>query len=172
MATTPKRTAKPKSGDAKRTELKGKVDAAQKRNQQREEERSLGEYARDAGSSATSFVKEHPITTIIGGLAVGVLIASIVPGPGRKLRKKASKRSAVLAAALADVALTYGTTVLEGAGKAARAGQDRLGDLGDTIGTGARSAGREANTLAGNAGDTARDVGKAALRTLRNLRSK
>src|SRR5690349_6374852 len=115
MAANEKGATKPKAkaGDAKRTELKSKVDAAQQRNSGQSKEQSLGDKARDAGSSATSFVKEHPITTVVGGLALGVLVASIVPGPGRKLRKKATARSAALAGALADLALTYGTQMLE-----------------------------------------------------------
>lgn len=157
-----------KSGDAKRSELKDKVEAAQRRN----EHRSLGEYARDAGQSATSFVKEHPITTVVGGLALGVLIASLVPGPGRKLRKKATAKSALLAGALADLAVTYGTQALEGAEKAASASGRKLGDLGGAIGDGARTAGRGASAAAESAGDTARDIGKAALQTLRDLRSR
>lgn len=175
--TTPKRTTKPrtsskaKSSSAKRTELKSKVDAAQKRNSARSKEQSLGNYARDAGSSATSFVKEHPITTVVGGLAIGVLIASFLPG-GRKVRKKASAKSAMLATALADLALTYGTQLLETSGKAAREGQERLGDLGETIADGARSLSRSASSKAGDAGDSARSLGKTAIRTIRDLRSR
>ncbi|MFA9201764.1 MAG: hypothetical protein ACEQR8_11400 [Cypionkella sp.] len=176
MATTSKAASKPKtsakttgkSADAKRTELKEKVDAAQQRN----EERSLGDYARNAGESATSFVKEHPITTVVGGLALGVLIASIVPGPGRRLRKKATARSAVLAGALADLAVTYGSQVLDSAEKAAGTGTRKLSDLGSAIGDSARSAGRGASTAAESAGDTARDIGRAAVRTLRELRGR
>ena len=172
MATTQKRTAKPKASEAKRSELKGKVEAAQKRNQSRSEERSLGDYARDAGNSATSFVKEHPITTVVGGVALGVLIASIVPGPGKRLRKKATARSAVLATALADLAMTYGKQLLEGAEKAASAGGQRLGELGGTLSDTARHAGRGASSAAETASDSARDIGKAAARTLRDLRSR
>jgi ElaB/YqjD/DUF883 family membrane-anchored ribosome-binding protein len=169
--TKPKRAAKPKAGDAKRTELKSKVAAAQKRNTSRSKEQSLGDYARDAGSSATSFVKEHPITTVVGGLALGVLIASFLPG-GRKVRKQASAKSAALAAALSELALTYGGQLLEGAGKAASTGREKLGDLGEVLGDGARSAGRTTSEAAGTAGDSARDFGKAAVRTLRDLRSR
>lgn len=175
--TTPKRATKPRakartnSGDAKRSELKGKVDAAQKRNSARSKDQSFGDYARDAGNSATSFVKEHPITTVVGGLAIGVLIASFLPG-GRKVRKKASAKSAMLATALADLALTYGTQFLDASGKAAREGQERLGDLGDTIADGARSLSRNAGSQASDAGETARSIGKSAIRTIRDLRSR
>lgn len=148
----------------KRTELKNKIDAAEKRNQERDQ-RSFSEYARIAHDGATSFVKEHPITTLAGAAAVGILIASIVPGPGRRLRKQATKRGAVLAGVLADLAITYGSQALEGAGNAARAGQDKLGDFGDTLGDGARSLRR-------GAGELAEDAGKRATRTLRDLRSR
>ena len=155
----------------KRTELKSKVDAAQKRNKTREE-RSFGDYARDAGSGATSFVKEHPITTLAGAAALGILIASVVPGPGRRLRKQATKRGAVLAGVLADLAITYGSQALEGAGKAARSGQDKLGDLGEALGDSARSLRRNAGDATDDAGSLSRDAGKRALKTFRDLRSR
>ena len=164
MATTKKTTQK-------RTELKDKVDAAQKRNRARQE-KSFGDYARDAGSGATSFVKEHPITTLAGAAALGILIASVVPGPGRRLRKQATKRGAVLAGVLADLAMTYGSQALEGAGKAARSGQDKLGDLGEVLGDSARSLRRSAGDAADDAGSLSRDAGKRALRTFRDLRSR
>lgn len=168
--TTPTRTtkAKKKTDGAKRSELKSKVEAAQKRNA----DRSLGDYARDAGNSATSFVKEHPITTLVGGLAVGALIASFIPGPGKRLRKQATARSAVLAGALGELALTYGTQFLQGAEKAANTGRDKLGGVGEVIGESARSAANGASTAAETAGDSARDLGKAAVRTLKDLRSR
>ncbi len=156
----------------KRTELKSKIDAAEKRN----EERSFGDYAREARDGASSFVKEHPITTLAGSVALGVLIASIVPGPGRRLRKQATKRGAVLAGVLADLAVTYGSQAIDGAGKAARSGQSRLGDLGETLGDalaeGARSLRREAGDASDTAGSITREVGKSASRSLRNLRSR
>ncbi len=156
----------------KRTELKKKIDAAEQRNQ----ERSFGDYARDARDGATSFVKEHPITTLAGGIALGVLVAALVPGPGRRLRKQATKRGAVLGGVLADLALTYGSQALDGASKAARTGQSRLGDLGETLGDaladGARTLRREAGEASDTAGSLSSDLGKRATRSLRNLRSR
>jgi ElaB/YqjD/DUF883 family membrane-anchored ribosome-binding protein len=160
----------------KRAELKSKVDAAQKRNEERERQRTLGDYAREARDDATSFIKEHPITTIAGGIALGVLVASIVPGPGRRLRKQATRRGAVLAGALADLAVTYGSQALDGAGKAARSGQSRLGDIGealsDAISDGARSLRREAGDASDSAESLTRTAGKRASRKLRDLRSR
>ncbi len=158
----------PKNADQKRNELKNKVSAAQQRNEQR----SFGDYARGARDGATSFVKEHPITTVVGGVALGVLVASFVPGPGRRLRKQATARGAVLAGVLSELALTYGNQLLEGAGNAARAGQDRLGDLGETIGSGVRNIRGESREAAGDAASLTREVGERAVRTLRDLRAR
>lgn len=155
------KTARASNADQKRTALKQRVSAAQQRNQ----ERSFSDYARGARDGATSFVKEHPIATIAGGLALGVVVASLVPGPGRRLRKQATARGALLAGVLTDLAIAYGTQLADGAEKAARAGQDRLGDLGDTIGAGVRS-------LRGETQEVADDFGSRAVRTLRDLRSR
>lgn len=160
----------------KRAELKRKVDAAQKRNQEREEQRTLGDYAREARDDATSFIREHPITTIAGGIAIGVLVAAIVPGPGRRLRKQATRRGAVLAGVLTDLAVNYGSQALDGAGKAARSGQSRLGDIGEAlseaISDGARTLRREAGEVSDGAGSLSRSAGKRATRSLRDLRSR
>ncbi len=131
----------------KRAELKSKIEAAEQRNA----DRSLSDYARDAADGATSFVKEHPITTLIGGLAIGAIVASILPGPGRRMRKKATARSAVMAGTLADLALTYGTKFLESAEESAKSGQERMGDLGETIADSAREASRSASKKASKA---------------------
>lgn len=129
-----------KKSTTKRTDLKNKIAAAEKRNA----DRSFEDYARDARDGATSFVKEHPIATLAGGLALGAIVASLLPGPGRRMRKKVGARGALIAGALADLALTYGTQFLDGAGKAAKAGQERASDLGDSLSESARSASRSA----------------------------
>jgi len=162
--------------DKKRADLKNKVDAAEKRNAARQEQSTLGDYMRGARDDATSFVKEHPITTIAGGLALGVLIAAFVPGPSRRLRKQASKRGAVLAGVMADLAVKYGSQALEGAGEAARSGQSRLGDLGETLSEaladGARGLRREAGEASDTASSLTRQAGKRASKTLREFRSR
>lgn len=158
--------------EEKRAELREKIEAAEQRNKAR----SFGDYAREARDEATAFVKEHPLATVAGGLALGAVIAALVPGPGRRLRKKATKRGAVLAGVIAELGATYGSQFLESASRAARAGQDRLGDLGDTIGDTARHLGRDAGSVAGDASDSARsvgrEIGRKATRTVRDLRSR
>lgn len=161
--------ATPMTPEEKRAELRGKIEAAEARNEQR----SFADQARAVQEGATDFVKAHPLATLAGALAVGAVIAAIVPGPGRRLRKKAAKRGSALAGMLTELGIAYGTQLLESAGEAARSGHDRLEDLSDTIGDSARSARREADYLASGASDTARilkrKVGKKASRAARKL---
>lgn len=158
--------------DQKRKQMRDKIEAGERRNA----ERSLGDYAREARDGATSFVKEHPIATVIGGLALGAIVASLIPGPGKRLRKKATARGSALAAMLTELGVAYGASMLDSLGDAARAGQDKLEDLGDSVGDTARGLRREAGHLAGNAGDGARalrrEASKKAGRSIRDLRAR
>ncbi|MGI9374616.1 MAG: hypothetical protein ACR2PC_00770 [Tsuneonella suprasediminis] len=138
--------------EEKRAELREKIEAAEARNEQR----TLADQAKAAQQTATDFVKAHPLATVAGALAIGATIAAIVPGPGRRLRKKATRRGSALAGALAELGIAYGAQLLDSANQAARVGQDRLEDIGDSIGDSARSVRREAGYLAGEVSDTAR----------------
>ena len=113
MATSTKSNAK---AGTKRAAIKKKVAEGEQRNA----ERSLGDYARDARDEATSFVKAHPIATVAGGLALGVLVASMVPGPGKRLRHRASR--------LRSIGVLHESRVIE-AGHSRLAHEVALGDL-------------------------------------------
>jgi ElaB/YqjD/DUF883 family membrane-anchored ribosome-binding protein len=156
----------------KRETLREKIEAGERRNA----ERSLGDYAREARDGATSFVKAHPIATVAGGLALGVIVASLVPGPGRRMRKKAAAKGSALAAMLTELGIAYGTSLLDNLGDAARDGQDKLEDLGHSVGDTARSLRREASHAASSAGDSARalrrEAAKKAGRSIRDLRAR
>jgi hypothetical protein len=156
----------------KREQLREKIEAGERRNA----ERGISDYARNARDNATSFVKEHPFATVAGGLAFGVIIASIVPGPGRRLRKRATARGTALAAMISELGMAYGASLLDNLGDAARTGQDKLEDFGDTLGDTARGLRREAGYLAGGASESARalsrEAGKKAGRSIRDLRAR
>lgn len=160
------------STDKKRQDLREKIEASERRNEQR----SAADYALDARDRAVDFVKEHPIATVAGGVALGVLIAALVPGPGRRMRKQATAKGSALAAMLAELGIAYGTGLLDSVGDAARTGKDRLEDFGDNMGDTARSLRREAGYLAGGASESARalrrEAGKKAGRTVRDLRAR
>ena len=166
----------PPEGELKREQLRKKIETAEARHA----ERSMGDYAREARGSATGFVREHPFATVGAALAAGVVLAAIIPGPGRRLSQRVGKnvgaRASAFAAIASELGLTYGTSLMNSASDAARTGQDKLEDLGDTFGDSARSARREASHRAARAADSAtslkRDVSKKAGRAVRGLRSR
>lgn len=152
--------------DAKRTQLKKKVAAGQARNQDRGRTTIVdraGEAAIEARDRFTAFAKEHPIATIAGGVAIGVLVSGLFKrSPTRKLGGKAAKRAGRLAAVGAELALAYATQAMEAANEAGRAGAKRLDGFGDT----AKNVGLDAAHRAGDAGGTAMAVTREAGRRL------
>ena len=150
--------------EAKRKTIKKKVDASQKRNAARSERTFLdraGEGAIEAKDKFTAFAKEHPIATVAGGVALGVLVAAMFRGPRRAAMRGGSK-AAGLAAIGAELALSYAQQAMEAANEAGRAGAKRLDGFGDT----AKSVGRDAAHRAGDAGETALSATREASRRL------
>ena len=159
---------------AKRQELKEKIDAAEARNEARSNESWLdtaGEKAVEAKDKFTEFAKEHPVATVAGGVAVGILIAGMFRGP-RQAAYRAGTKTAGLAAIGADLAMAYAAKALDAAQDAGRYGADRLDDFGDALGDTARGLKREASYIAGSKSDSARiaarKAGKTVRRTVRN----
>ncbi|MHA6317326.1 hypothetical protein ACXYN8_06670 [Altererythrobacter sp. CAU 1778] len=153
--------------DAKREELERRIEEGQAR----QEERTLADKASEAAEQATEFVKAHPMATIGGAIAVGLLIGAMTR-PGRRLGAKGVS----LASAAADLAMVYGLKALDAAEDAARYSGDRIEDIGDTLGDKARKARRELGYQLGGARDaagiTAREGSKKAGRTTRSIRDR
>lgn len=141
------------SADDRREQLKQRIEAGEKR---QEERRQLAEYARDAGENAVGFAREHPLATIAGAIAVGLLVGSLTP-PGRKL----AGRGGFLATALFELGSVYAMKLVQNAGKAALTGKDRLEDMGASVAANARAAGRE---VAHKAGEPVKALGKRVSR--------
>ncbi|MEO0063368.1 MAG: hypothetical protein RLZZ08_1928 [Pseudomonadota bacterium] len=168
--------------DAKRTQIKTKVEAGQLRNAAKSPTAltdRIGEKAIEAKDSLTRFATEHPVATVAGGLAVGVLISTLFrKSPTRRVAGKASSRAAALVALGAELALAYTHQAMQAAeqaaGDARRAGADRLEDLSESVGDTARGLRRGASRQASKAGDSARHVsdiaGHAITRALRRVR--
>ena len=96
--------------DAKRKTLKQKVQAGEARNKAKTENTTTifdraGEAAIEAKDKFTAFAKEHPIATVAGGVALGVLVAAMFRGPRRAAMRGGSK-AAGLAAIGAELALS------------------------------------------------------------------
>lgn len=157
--------------DPKRQEIKDRIAASQARNQAREQtlmERA-GETAIEAKDGFTAFAREHPIATIAGGVALGVLVAGMFPS-ARRAARDGGTRAAAASMAGAEALMAALHYALESFGEASRAGAERLDDLGDSIGEAARSARREASYLtsrsANSARIAARDTGKSITRSM------
>ena len=155
----------------KREQLREKIEAAEARN----EERSFGDYAKEAAETATEFAKKHPLATVAGVVGLGFLIGAMTK-PGRRL----GRRGGAMAAFAADAALAYGLNAFDrastGASAAARTGSDKFQDVTDAIGSAARNFRRDAAYRTDVATDTvkatSRKASRRASRTIRDLRSR
>jgi len=159
--------------EAKRKQLKQKVAAGEKRNEDRGRTTIFdraGERAIEAKDQFTAFAKEHPFATVAGGLAIGILISSLFKrSPTRRLASK----GAGLAAIGAELALAYAQQAMEAANEAGRAAAPRIEKLGESLGSSARSTGRAAAERASDLGETARAVTRDASKRIgKALRSR
>jgi len=158
--------------EAKRNEIKKKVSAAESRNEARAEPASTdrtGNKATQAKDKFTSFAREHPIVTVAGGLAIGILVSSFFRGsPTRKAGRAIGKKTAGLAALGAELAIAFAQQAYGAAEEARRTGADKLGDLGETVGDGARGLKDDAADYATAAAAAARKTGKSALKSIRS----
>jgi hypothetical protein len=139
--------------EAKRQEIKDRITTAQARNAERDGQplsEVLGEKAVAAKDNLTAFAREHPLATVAGGLAVGVLISAMFKNsPTRKAGRYAGARAAGLAALGTEMASAFAQSVMERT-------------------AGARDAGAElAEDAADKARSTARTIGETLARSLR-----
>ena len=164
--------------DATRERIKQKVETAEARVKARQEPDFLdraGERAIETKDRFTSFAREHPLTTVAGALAIGVLISGMFRNsPTRKL----GRRAADAAATGAEKAVAYLQHALEAAEQTASGigerGTRRLDHLGDSIGDIGRNLKRDGAAWADEAADTAHkvrhDLSRRARKTVRDLK--
>lgn len=154
MSETAENNVTPISADSKltdeekRQQLRARIEAGERRN----EERSLADQARDVADSAIEFAKKHPVATVAGAVVVGLAIGAMTRR-GREL----GRRGGSLASYAADAAIAYGLSMIEGAG-------DRFEDLSDAAGTQARRIKRDAGYRLDSMGDTVRSSSRRASR--------
>lgn len=146
--------------EQKREQLRARIEAGERRN----EERSITDQAKDVADSAIEFAKKHPVATVAGAVAIGLAIGAMTRR-GREL----GRRGGSLASYAADAAIAYGLAMIEGAG-------DRVEDLSDAAGTQARRIKRDAGYRLDSMGDSIRSSGRKASRkssrTYRDLRNR
>ncbi|MDE2561748.1 MAG: DUF883 family protein [Sphingomonadales bacterium] len=131
--------------DERRERVRERIEAARERVEQRAE--SAAHEARDAATAVRDFVKEHPAAAIAGGLAVGGLVAAMLP---RRKRRSSTGEASRLAAIAGELAVAYATRTLAGAREARREGSERLGELGETVSESTGKALKSTSELAGS----------------------
>lgn len=141
------------SDEQKRDQLRARIEAGEQRN----EERTLAEQARDAADSALEFTKKHPLA-VMGGVLVAGLAIGAMTRRGRNL----GRRGGVLAGLAADAALAYGARMIDGVVDGAHYAGDRFEDFSDNAATTARGLRRDAAYKLDVAGDALRTSGRKA----------
>lgn len=155
--------------DTKRKQIKDKVAAGEARNLARSDKLTdrIGERAIEAKDSFSRFAREHPVATIAGGLALGVLVSALFKrSPTRKVAGKAGARAAGLAAIGAELAMAYAQQAMGAASDAGRAGSHKFHELEDSLGQSARTMRRGASRQASVASESARHATKLAGKAL------
>ena len=149
--------------EEKRQQLRARIEAGERRN----EERSFTDQAKDVADSAIEFAKKHPVATVAGAVVVGLAIGAMTR-PGRRL----GRRSGSLATLALDSLIAYGARAIDGAANAAEYAGDRLEDFGDSASTAARGLRRDAGYRLDVASDALRANSRKAARIgSRNARS-
>ncbi|MEO1920644.1 MAG: hypothetical protein COW16_03335 [Sphingomonadales bacterium CG12_big_fil_rev_8_21_14_0_65_65_10] len=155
--------------DEKRKRIREKIAASQERLEkealaERQSDTDYGAKARELGNDAKGFAKQHPVLTVAGGLAAGVLIAALLkPKTARALGKRALSWGALAA----EGALLYGNRALDSAGEAGAEAKDRIGEFGGTVSDGASDLAREAERIGQAALENARETTRALFAKVR-----
>ncbi len=131
--------------EAKRQEIKDRIATAQARNDERDGQpisEMLGEKAVAAKDNFTAFAREHPLATVAGGLALGVLISAMFKNsPTRRAGRYAGARAAGLATLGSEMASAFAHSVMERAAGAREAGVELAEDAADSARSKARAVG-------------------------------
>ena len=166
---------------AKADRIRSKISASQARTRGDAAPRKGKPAPRQRASGETTFIEkaiaDHPLALLAGSVVLGAIAASLLP---RSWSSKLGGRMLGLATVAGELGAAYGSKAWGAAAEGARAGQDRLEDLGETLadqGSDARRravelgtlAGKRAIELAGVAAKNAREASGGALKALSDL---
>ena len=161
-----------KSDDAKAGRIRKKISASQARTQGKAKPRKAASKPRAHKSNGGNFfdraIDDHPLAMLAGSMVLGAIAASLIPA---SFARKLGSRALGLAAVAGELGALYGGKALEAAAEGARAGQDRLEDLGETLADQSTDARRRAAELAAIAAKGARETGGGVLKALSDLRT-
>ncbi|WEK47098.1 MAG: hypothetical protein P0Y56_02090 [Candidatus Andeanibacterium colombiense] len=110
--------------DAKRTTLRERIEAGQARQAKRTGPAS------GPIDKLTAVAKEHPLLVVLGGIAVGVAVSTLIPrSPTRRL----SRNALGFLTTVAELGIAYGRQALDAADDASQPTRERLGDFGGSL---------------------------------------
>jgi ElaB/YqjD/DUF883 family membrane-anchored ribosome-binding protein len=161
--------------EAKRQAIKERISAAQTRNDMKLEPSlfdQISEQAVVAKDEFTAFARKHPVATVVGGVALGVLISAFFKNsPTRKAGRYAGEKAVGLATLGSEAVASFAQHLMESTADVRQAGVDKLEDVNDALGDKARKVKRDAayklDSVSDAARITARDLGKSLARSLR-----
>jgi len=155
------------SDSEKREQLRARIEAGEQRNEQR----SLADQAKEVADTALDFTRRHPLA-VVGGVLILGLAAGAMTRKGRRL----GRRGGAFAGLAADAAIAYGARMIDGLVDGAQYAGDRIGDFGDSAATTARGLRRDAAYKLDTASDalraSVRKAGRKGSRAYRALRSR
>jgi hypothetical protein len=137
------------------TPRKAKPKTAATRSKPEQAERSIVEKA----------LEDHPLALMAGGVVLGAIAASLIPA---SWSRKLGSRVLGLAAVAGEMGALYGGKALEAASEGARAGQDKLEDIGGTLAEQGSDARRKAAELGSLAAKRALEIAESAARNARD----
>jgi len=108
----------------------------------------------------SEMMRDHPLLLIAGGIALGALVATLLP---RSVSGKLASRAIGLASVASELGLNFSQHARESAGDAARGTIDKLSDLSSQASTAAGRASDAAAHAGNNAVDAALVLAKKAL---------
>ncbi len=152
--------------DAKRTRIKGKIAASQDRLKRDGTAATPRKVTppRDAypPEKFSTLAGEYPFLTVAGGIAVGILIATLLP---RSVGRKLGQRAVAVATIAGELGALYGKQALDIASEAGREAREKIGELGETIDDNTAETRQRAARMAGTAAGNARSAGLTLART-------
>jgi len=182
----------PFPGSGQRDALRARIEAAERRNA----ERDFAQKAREAATAGADYTRAHPLTVIGGAVAVGLAIG-LLTRPGRRVagqaarsagdaiagaassagsgaRNLAARGGSRLGTLLGEAAVAYVMTLVDDVIESARDGKNRADELGEAAGAQAKKLSANTSRTAVAAVDGTRDIARrtrdAAISAVRDLR--
>lgn len=123
----------------------------------------------DAAASAAGAVKDNIAATLVGGLAVGLVVGALLPLARRRKRSKTMRGLATaMTAAVSELSQALATQAVDRAQTAADDGRDKLDRASQAIGKAlhehSEDIGKQAGKLADDATDRLNDGSKILIR--------